>query len=222
MASWDAADLLLRLKDLLLRPEEDTVFTDDRLYRYLTMAEAFWKPQIATHFPNLMFTDRALCTTTDSKFYTWPGAAVNPLAVEVYESLTGEPLKYGAPWDPGSDYEIESTGFRITAGRERSFSDGPYARLITQPGDIDASTDSTIQPGRLRELLVWRAAAIAARAGAGIGDPSYFEEMADELAWGNPQLGTIGLIGQLKTTDKNWGQAAVISQDPYRWWRPNG
>ena len=224
MATWDSADLLQRVRDLLNRPTIDQLFDDPKIYRWLTEAEAYWKPIIVAHYPDEMWSAPTLMTpAVDGKTFDFPVGVTDPIRFEVLESLTGLPLKRGAFWDPGSDYVLESGRIRITGGRSRSFIDGaPYVRYITAPGDIDASTESTINPPRLRALLAYGAAEMACRSGAAWGDPSYFEERAQTLAWGSPNVGDVGLIGQLKTIDHRGGMASLEGSRPWAYWRPNG
>lgn len=225
MATWDNADLLLRVQNLLSRPTTDALFTDTKIYSWLTEAEAYWKPIIAAHAPQDMWTAPALMTAVgDGKTFTFPSSAVGMLRVQIMRSSAYDPLKPGAIWDVGSDYVLENGLLRIAAGREMTFPDGaPYVRLITEPGDIDASTQSTILPKRARAMLPYTAAEIACRTGAAWGDPSYFEERADKLAWGAPDLvGDVGIIGQLKVVNHDGGMASMHGGLDLPYWRPNG
>lgn len=224
MATWDNADLLLRVQNLLSRPTNDALFTDPKIYSWLTEAEAYWKPIIAAHYPTDMWTAPALMTAVgDGKTFTFPTSAVGMLRLQLMRDSSYDPLKPGAIWDVGSDYILENGLVRIVAGRTMDFPDGaPYVRYIAEPGDIDGSTQSTILPGRLRVLLPYTAAEVACRTGAAWGDPSYFEERAQNLAWGSPNIGDLGLIGQLKTVDHHGGMAARVGDGPFPWWRPNG
>lgn len=223
MADWDSPDLLARCKRLRRRPETDEGTEDTDWYAMLTEAEAQWKPVIATHYPNDMFGAPVLMTSSDSGYtYTLPGSEIDPLALLVLESATGAPLKPGAYWDQSSDYVHEGGGtIRMTNGRSRTFSAGPYARYIAGPGTIDASTDSTIKPKRLRLLLVHAACQIDASRG-GMDDPAYYEALLQKAAFGNPAIpGDVGLIGSLKAGRNTLGGMAAFSGGgSYAWWRP--
>jgi len=221
MALYDSADLLQRLTDLLGRPSTDAVFTPTYKYRLLTQAEGEIKPMIATHCPHAMWSAPAQMTTSDNKVYTLAGGVTEPIKLLVLESLTGRPLKPGPFWDPESDYVWEGGNtIRITAGRERTFAAGPYARVITPPTTIDANTGSTIEPDRLRILLVYKAASLAARRGYGTFEPQYFDDLFDEAAWGIPGTGHVGLIGALKKTDVRGGLASIEGGGIFPYWRP--
>lgn len=224
MATWDSADLLQRVKDEFGRPESDALFTDARIYRALTAAEAFWKPELAIHAPEDMWTAPAIMTAaSDNKTFSFPSSEVDPLAFMILTSDTGYVLKPGPYWDRESDYVVERGQIRITAGATMTFPDGaPYVRVIAAPADIDASTESTIFPTRLRALVVLKACAQMARSGMGIGDPSFYEEAMDELAWGNPMTGSIGMVGALKKRDQMAGLNSIAADGTYAWWRPNG
>lgn len=224
MATWDSADLLQRVKDKLLRPSTDALFDNDRIYRELTEAEAHWKPVIAAHYPNDMFSAPAAMTDNGDGTYSFPASETDPLALMILRSTTGMPMLPGAYFDREADYVLEEGGIRLTAGREQqSFPDGvPYVRVVSSAGTIDASTDSGIKPARVRILLVYSAAGAIVRSGMGLGDPSFFEEKVDELAWGVPGTGDVGMVGALKLRDRS-GRAAWIGRDevlPY--WRPEG
>ena len=225
MASWDSADLLQRCKDEFGRPDVDAAFPDARIYRYLTAAEAHWKPVLAAHYPNDMFGDPTILTAVaGGATFTLPASEEDPLAIMILSSATGHPLKPGAYWDAQSDYVLEKGQIRMTRGRtDVTFTDGaPYCRQVTGPADIDASTDSTMFPKRLRVLLVYHACAAMARSGMGLGDPSFYQEAADEAAWGNALTGDLGQIGALKARDEFGGMEAVAGGGTYAFWRPNG
>jgi len=224
MANWDAADLLQRCRDEIGRPDADSVFPNAKVYRYLTSAEAHWKPIIAAHHPDDMWDAPAILTAAaDEQTFTFPESETDPLAFMLFTSLTGRPLKPGPYWDRESDYVVEKGIIRITNGRSFTFEDGaPYMRQINAPGTIDASTDSTIFPARLRVLLVYHACAGMARTGMGLGDPSFYQDAMDEAAWGNPMTGDVGMIGALKARDQLGGMSGIAGGGEYRFWRPNG
>ena len=222
MATWDSPDLLQRVRDEIGRPDVDAVFPDAKVYRWLTAAESHWKPIIAVHAPDDLWSAPAILTAaSDEKTFTFPSSEVDPLQFMLLTSATGRPLKAGPYWDNQSDYVVEKGIIRITAGRSMSFPDGaPYIRMITGPADIDANTDSTIFPKRLRILLVYHACAAMARTGMGLGDPSYYQDAMDEAAFGNPLTGDVGMIGALKARDQLGGLSGIAGDGTYKWWQP--
>ena len=145
--------------------------------------------------------------------------AENPLKLEFFESLTGDILKAGVFTSTSADYVLESGKIRVPRGRTLSFSDGaPYVRMIPPAGTINASYDSTIYPKRARMLLVYTALAKAANRHGVLGDPSRFEDMSDEVWYGSPQVGKIGLQAQLRAADHHGGLVGVLDDAPSKWY----
>ena len=219
MADYDAADLLARAKFVRRRPSTDAGTSDPEWYSLLTLAEAKYKPLVAAPYPASMYAAAGVValTSTDNKVWTIPDVNSYALGLQVLRSETGEPLKAGAYWDQGSDYVMEGATIRITRGRE--LSTVPYARVIAGPAAIDASTDSTILPEQLRILLVYHACALDAGRG-GMDDPSFYETMEREAAWGDPaEPADLGLLGALKVQNRLIGAAGYAG--PIRWWQPN-
>ena len=145
--------------------------------------------------------------------------AENPLKLEFTESLTGDILKAGVFTSSSADYVLEGGQIRVPRGRTLSFSDGaPYVRMIPPAGVINASYDSTILPKRARMLLVYTALAKAANRHGVLGDPSRFEDMADELYFGSPERGKIGLQAQLRAADHHGGLVGVADDVGGGWW----
>lgn len=223
MADYDVADLVARCKRHRRRPSTDEGTTDADWYAMLTEAEAHWKPVLAAHVPDAMFSAPvAMTTSDDGSTYDLPGSEDDPLALLVLRSEKGDLLKPGPYWDPNSDYVQEGGSIRMTRGRSVTFSDGPYARFIAGPGTIDAATDSTIQPARARILLVYHACELDASRG-GMDDPSYYLALQQKTAFGDPAIpGDVGIIGALKAKNQTGGMAAFQGGGQYRWWRPNG
>lgn len=220
MADWDTADLVARCKRRRRRPDTDVGVDDEDWYAFLTEAESEWKPVIAQHFPEEMFGAPVQLTTSDEVVYTFPGVTESPLALVVMDSLNGYPLLPGPFWSDSNDYVWEGTTIRMCRNQPRSFPNGPYARFVSPPGTIDADTDSTILPARLRALLVEQACALQASAG-GYDDPGPYEDRLKQLAFGDPNLGTLGLLGGLKVA--HWmGGSEAIDGGIRRWWKPNG
>ena len=223
MAAWDTADLLARCKRLRRRPETDEGTTDADWYAMLTEAEAHWKPIVAVHGPDAMWSEPVLMTSSDGGYtYDLPGSEEDPLALLVLKSATGDMLKPGPYWDPNSDYVDEGGTIRMTRGRAVTFSDGPYARYIAGPGTIDAATDSTIFPKRARVMLVYHACEIDASRG-GMDDPAFYHALK-QTAWAGDQSipGDVGIQGALKAKNKTAGMAAFAGDGQFKWWRPNG
>lgn len=145
--------------------------------------------------------------------------AENPLKLEFIESLTGGILKAGVFTSSSADYVLEAGQIRVPRGRTISFSDGaPYVRMIPPAGVINASYDSTIYPKRARMLLVYTALAKAANRHGVLGDPSRFEDMSDEVWYGSPQVGKIGLQAQLRAADHHGGLVGVMDDGPSKWY----
>ena len=202
------------------RPSTDAGTSDAEWYNLLTLAEAKYKPIIVAHYPAAMYAAAGVValTSSDNKVWTIPNVNDYALGIQILRSETGEPLKAGAYWDQGSDYVMEGATIRITRGRELSTT--PYARVVAGPKAITASVDSAILPKQLRILLVYHACALDAGRG-GMDDPSYYETMEKEAAWGDPDSpGDLGLLGALKIQNTLIGAAGY--QGPIRWWTPNG
>ncbi len=218
MADWDVADMLVRAKLMRRRPTTDAATTAAQWYLLFTMAEAHWKPIIALHHPNAMYGAPVAMTSSDNKVWTIPSVNSMPLALIVLRTETGEPLKMGPYWDPGSDYVMEGATIRITRGRELSTT--PYARVVAGPTTIDASNDSTILPEQLRLLVIYHACALDAARG-GMDDPSFYEVMESKAAFGDAQIpGDVGLLGALKASNVLSGAAGY--NGPYKYYQPNG
>lgn len=223
MADWDSPDLKDRCVRHRRRPATDEGTDPDDWYALLTEAEAHWKPVLATHYPNDMFSAPVQLTSADGGYtYTLPSSEVDPLALLVLSSATGRPLKPGPYWDRMSDYVLEEGRIRMTLGRAVSFADGPYARYVTGPASITAGVESTIKPKRARLIIVYHACMLDAMRG-GMDDPSPYEKEAQWTAFGNPSIpGDVGIIGSLKKRDSLAGMAAFAGGGEYAWWRPNG
>ena len=218
MADWDSVDLLARCKFHRRRPSIDAGTDDPEWYGLLTIAEAHWKPIIAVHYPAPMLGAPVAMTSSDDKVWTIPNVNSYPLALLVLRSETGDPLKAGAYYDLGSDYVMEGAAIRITRGR--TLSTTPYARVVSGPTKIDASTDSAILPPTLRILLVYHACGLDAGRG-GMDDPSYYEVMESNAAFGDPDKpGDVGLIGAAKLQNQLIGASGYAG--PMKWWKPNG
>jgi hypothetical protein len=192
----------------------------------LTEAEAHWKPVIAAHAPGEMFSAPALMASSDGGYtYVLPGSEVDPIALRVYSSSSLRNLLYPGPeWDLNADYTHDTGGaIRMTGGRQRSFSDGPYARYVAGPAAISAGVDSTIYPKRARLLLVHYACMTDASRG-GVDDPAFYRSLMQNAAFGDPLIpGDIGIVGSLKLRNIHAGIAASSAGGwKARWMYPNG
>lgn len=219
--AWESTDLLARCKRYSDRPATDASFGDPDWYALLTEAEQKWKPILALHLPGPMYNaPQQLTKVGDGETYTFPGETEPPLALELYTGANGNVLSPGAYHDPNTDYVWEGTQIRMVRGRARSFSDGPYGRWVSAPGEIDAATDSTILPAKNRVLLVFDACRRWASI-KGFKDPAYFQALLQSALYGDPQVpGDVGILGD-KAQDYAAGMAAIQQGGPYKWWRPN-
>jgi len=173
----------------------------------LTDAQTFFYQEFAVHVPWLLMGAMQTLTTSDSgATYVIP-SSVTPLAVEIYSSATGNLLRPGPYWDANADYVWEGAKIRIPRGKTKTWSGGPVARYITPSGVIDGSTAPTLTPTHARLLLVYRACATWARRG-GMRDPRPFLAAEQELWYGDPNAGRIGLLGALKMQNPFYGSAA--------------
>jgi len=210
-SSYDSADLLSRVKRLAQRPTSDEEMSDADWYALLTDAQRYYYGLFAVHCPYVLMGAPVLLTSTDGG-YTYPFASgVFPLAVEVYDSLTGRLLRPGTYWDSNADYVWESTQIRIPLGATKSFAAGPYARYVATPGDLTAASGPTLVPAHARMLLVYRSVAEWARQG-GYRNPGPFEAMELRLWAGVPGSGDIGIMGALKTQNPFYGATAIPAQ----------
>lgn len=220
MPAWDSPDLLARVKRYAKRPSVDEAFDNGDWYALLTEAEQKWKPILAVHMPGPMYNaPQQLTKVGDGETYTFPDETDPPLAIELYTGPNGNVLTPGAYHDPNADYVWEGTRIRMVRGRARTFSDGPYGRWVSAPGEIDEETDSTIQPAKNRVLLVFDALERWASIG-GYMDPLHWTKQLQKALYGDPAVpGDIGILGD-KAQDYAAGMAAIAQGGPYRWWRP--
>lgn len=214
MATWDAADLLARLRTTVNRPSTDESLTDAIGYQLLTEGQAHWTNTIAAQAPWVLMGAPTLLVSTDSgttyPFIDASSNSIAPLAVEIYDALAGRLLKNGAFWDSSADYVWEGTKIRFPRGVTKTFSGGPYARYILPPTAISASIAPTLKPDHARLLIVYRAAALWASRG-GMRDPTPYYA-AEKLYWlGDFGTGDVGLLGALKNQNPFLGGAALTT-----------
>lgn len=214
MAFMDSAQLLAECKRLAKRPATDTGTTDPDWYALLTQAQIQEYNNFATHFPKVLYGGPVALTSVDGGItYNFPddadGNPIVPLGnIELYEALDKKPLRHGAFWDRTADYVLEGSKIRMPQNKAKSFGSGPFARFITPPGVLDATTQPTLQPITARILLVYRACGLWARRG-NLRDPKPFDD-AWKLAWyGNHVTGDIGFLAALKTQDAFMGAEAI-------------
>ncbi len=216
MADWDSADLLARSKRLAKRPTTDAQVSDTDWYAWLTEAEAFVVQRIATHVPDVLYTDPTKLATTDSGVtYDFP-SNIYPLGnVELRRSPTGAVMIPGAEWDSGADYVPAGNKIRFPDSKAKTFSDGPYARWVPAPGTIDGSTDSIVQPPHVRILLVYKAVETWARTG-GNRDPGPFHELYIKAWSGDPaDPSDVGILGAFKNQFLFSGAASYPAETPW-------
>ena len=202
MASFDSTDLLARSKRLAQRPSTDQQQSDADWFSFLGESQDHWVGQFALHCPWVLMGAPTQLTSADSnETYTFgtdaDGDNLVPLAVVVYAKKDGRILRPGTYWDSAADYVWEGDKIRFARGKTKDFTDGPFARFITPPGEISASIEPTLKPKRARILLVYHAVALWASRG-GIRNPQTYFDL-EERAWvGRPEIGDYGLLGQLK------------------------
>ena len=212
MADWDSADLLARCKVLAQRPATDSQQLDADWYSFLEEGQEHWIGQFAIHCAWTNMKAPTLLTTSDSgETYDFPVGTDRPLAVTLYQSKSGRLLRPGTFWDLASDYVWEGNHIRFPGGKTKTFSDGPYARYVASPTSLDASTEPVLLPKRARKLVVyWAVAEWAAR--GGMRNPKPFYDLMDRAWYGNPALGDLGLLGELKTQNTFGGVIANEAQ----------
>lgn len=208
MAAFDSADLLARAIFLADRPSSDQAVSTAQWYNLLSEGQTYWTRQMAIHAPHELITAPTAMSTADSGLtYTFSGS-IRPLYVLVYTSATGDFMRPGSWDDPGADYVWEGSRIRMTRGATRAFpSTVPYSRHIAPATVMDGSTAPTLKPDDARILCVYYAVAEWARRG-GKRDASPFERKMQELAWGVPGSGDVGIVGTCKLENPFKGMEA--------------
>lgn len=220
MTLWTSAYLLAQLKQHAKLPTA-TEWTDAILYNYLQEAQELVYEEIAAHVPEAIMTGPTLLTTADGGYsYTFgtdaDGDNIAPLGqVEIRESKAGAVLIPAADFDQAGDFVMYGDRIRFPGQVSRTFSDGPYARFVSPPGLLDASTQPTLKPKRARKLIVYRALVLFAEPPEATGD---YELKYRTAAWGDPSTpGDIGLLGALKMQYFASGGAGMSNPDPIGW-----
>lgn len=148
---WASADLLTRFNDRAARPSSD-VITDATKYSYLAEGQREVYNDIALRCPEaLLGSPAAMTADSDRKIFTFSGSAI-PVYAELYPSLEAIP---DSPLVEGVDFLMEHNQVRTL--NNRSHAGTIYARIVTTPGDIDASTEPSLEPNQARELIVAKA-----------------------------------------------------------------
>ena len=186
MANFDSADLLSRTRALLNRPDTDEGLSDAQLYVLLGDAQRRLMTLLAFHAPESNYGAPTLLTTADSgTTYTFgtdaDSANICPIGhIELRESKTGAMIPPASEWDVSTlAFLFNSDVIRWPGQKSRTFADGPYARFVTPPGLLNASTAPVLKPLYARQLIVYDGAERAAiRLGT---DPTPFGQMFDAL-----------------------------------------
>lgn len=199
--TWTSADLLARFKTQANLPTTSEVVSDATIYDYLTLAQEHCYGLWAQHFPNVLYGAPSLMTTSDGGYtYVFASAAYPMGQVEIRASRSGALLVPCNDWD-GGDYVPEGNQIRIPNGKSRTFSAGPYARFMAQPGKISAADEPTLNPPFARILIVYHALYLwANQAGnAAVKSPDHWLGLFQN-AWSGDQrvLGDAGVLGVLK------------------------
>lgn len=205
MATWDKADVLQKLKDMLRRPEADDV-TDPEFYQLLSQGQEQWLRIISSLVPDVNYCEPTKLVSSDGGYtyqfpdvYAGSGYADSVWFCELYETNPrGRLMRPTAFFSASGDgYVFEGDLIRFPGGEARQFSDGPYARYVQNPPDIDASTDPVLQPKDARALIITRAAIIWATEG-GFVDPSPYMTFENRVWNGDPQQGIVGVSASLQ------------------------
>ncbi len=211
-----SAELLARMRMHTKRPANDRDLTDDYGYLYLTDAQSALMYRISAHIPDVVKSIPEKMTTADNG--ATYNTALDPLGhMEVYAAPYTQPLIEGPMWDERADFTREGPRtIRMSRGRARLFSDGPWARYAKKPGLIDTSSQPTLQPADARRIIPWQAAALWAESG-GAHDPSPYLRQVQTLLFGDPNSeGDLGLIPSYKLQYSNPGPVGSSQELWYR------
>lgn len=218
MAIYDtttSAGLLSYVKFITKRPESDAEITDDEWYTLLTQAQEHCYQLVQLHAPGALIGAPAKLLTSDNKVFTFPNGIWPMGGVEVRSSLGGRMMRVGPEFSDGVDFVPEGNQLRASNNRELTFADGPYARYVTPPGNLDASNPPTLKPTFARVLIGDMAAIFYAHRGAGQRNPAYYEALFQKKWQGNPAIaGDGGILAMLAS------QWFGDMSDPVRDWTP--
>lgn len=223
MAIMDSATLLQQFKDYLNRPSTDDAFPDAKIYRLLSQAQRQVYSDIAALFPRMLMGAPHAMETTDggltyhSTIDDADGTPIYPFGhAEVYVRVGGYDGQelYGASYGSGwGDVVFEGNRVRIPQAWARTFPGTLYLRCVQMPVDISASSEPSLQPPFLRDLIVYRALVLAAKVGAE-RDERPWEEMY-QTAW----KGADGRAGYLTLLDTQYSRSHDAALEGVRWWR---
>jgi len=220
MAYSTSAELLAGFDFFAQRPATDESMTDAQKYTLLSAGQVKCYELFSQHFPEVLYGDPTLMTTSDSGYTYQFASSVFPFgSVEIRSSRTGGLLIPTTDWGNG-DYVWEGSQIRIPNGQTRSFPDGaPYARYISPPSDIDGSTEPTLVPAMARSLIMYYALYLWAERGAGMNeaDPNRYLGMFQSAWSGDPRIpGDVGILATLKRQGYGQGMSAMeVSGQPF-------
>jgi len=221
VAFYDSADLLLRLKRLLARPSADEAPPPDAtmditLYACLEEAQLHWTRELATHVPESMYTIEKLTTADGGVTYDF---TAEPLGeYEIRRTPTGALLIPCPEWEQGGDFVPAGQKIRFPGSVTKSFANGPWARYVKMPTLLNAANAPTLLPVHARQLLPPRGAIFFCTRG-GLRDPQPFRDIEDEIWYGDPDKGEVGVLGALKTQAFLKGAEAIAGANAADWWR---
>lgn len=230
MALWDSADLLERCIRNAKRPASDASMAPADWFAYLTEAQQFWVGTLATMAPDSQIGAPVQLVSSDSGYtydFPWVDDADHSLGrvfpvgqVEIRATRGGQLLVPGAEWSDFGDFVAEGDRIRIPGGRARLFPNGPWARFVTIPEELDATHEPVLKPRHARTLLVARACANWARRG-GQTDPQPYLDQEHEAWFGAPDKGVTGLLGMFKSQYAFQGNDAIPEafEVGTAWWR---
>lgn len=221
MSFQTSAELLAGFNLYAMRPATDESITDAQKYQLLTEGQKHVYGMFAIHFPEILYGAPTIMTTADGGYtYQFTGSVFPFGNVEIRSSRNGNLMIPGTDWDGNADYVWEGSQIRIPNHRTRTFSDGPYARYISSPSDISASTQPSLVPAFARSLILYYALYLWSEIGAGVNqaDPNRFLGMFQSAWAGDPRLnGDVGILGMLARQGYGSGMAATMVEQP--WYR---
>lgn len=213
MPTWDASDVLARVKLMAARPTNDEEMSDADWFTLATEAEREWVGIMASQYPYLMLGAPVLMSSEDSGLTYHLTSSATPLAIQIFDAKNGALLRPGAYWDSDAGYVWEGERIRFPRNATRTFADGPYARYVAQPATaLSALATMTLKPDYARILVVYRTLAKWASIG-GLRDPTIWEHR-ERKAWiGDPATGDAGILGTLKMQNPFYGAAAYSNAE---------
>jgi len=222
---WASANLLARFKLLAGLPASQETPLDATIYDYLSLGQEHCINLWAQHFPHVMVEDPAIMTTSDSgATYQFAGSVFPIGLVEIRESPTGRLLVPGEEFDANADYVFEGDQIRIPDSKTKTFTNGPYARIVAPVAEISATTQPTLKPAFARVLIVYYALYLWANedGNASVKSPDHYLSLFSNAWSGDTRIpGDTGIMGTLKTQLYGDGMG---SMEPVNvmWWRQIG